>query len=172
MYARQYLLHKEIHRLLYYVNQLPLYSADDSMGKYLEIGAPGSSSRGNQSSPNEMSVNPTEKQHETRMSQNMSENKIVTENDGIHTLKPTSQTADLISSIAKNTESKHAAKTTDDCSSKMPHGNDMKTDSPIDMPSQELGLRLSKTTRSGTEIHDERNIVKRSDLSAFTRCKT
>jgi pseudo-response regulator 7 len=143
------------------------------MGKYLEIGAPGNSSLGNQSSPNEMSVNPTEKQHETRMTQNMSTNKIVTENDGINTLdKATSQTADLISSIARNTEGKLAAKTTDDCSSKMPHGNDMKIDSLIDMPSQELGLRISKTIRSGTEIQDEGNIVKRSDLSAFTRCKT
>jgi pseudo-response regulator 7 len=101
----------------------------------------------------------------------MSENKIVTENDGINTLdKATNQTADLISSIARNTEGKLAAKT--DCSSKMPHGNDMKNDSLIDMPSQELGLRISKTTRSGTEIQDEGNIVKRSDLSAFTRCKT
>ncbi|CAM0872619.1 unnamed protein product [Alopecurus aequalis] len=146
---------------------------DDSMWKYLEIGAPGSSSVRNQSSPNEMSVNPTEKQNETGITQNKSENKIVTEGDGINTLdKPTSQTADLISSIAFNTEAKQAAKTTDDCCSKTPHVNDMKNDSLTDMPSQELGLRISKTTRSGTEIHDERNIVKRSDLSAFTRYHT
>ena len=159
--------------LLYHVNQLPLSSADDSMGKYLEIGAPGNSSLRNQSSPNEMSVNPTEKQHETCITQNKSEHKIVTEGDDINTLdKPTSQTADLISSIARNTEAKQAAKTTDDCSSKMPHVNDMKNDCLIDMPSQELGLGISKITRSGTEIHDERNFVKRSDLSAFTRCKT
>lgn len=146
---------------------------DDSMGKYLDISAPGNSSRGNQSSPNEMSVNPTEKQHETGITQNKSENKIVTEGNGINTVdKPTSQTADLISSIARNTEAKHAAKTVDDCSSKTSHVNDMKNDSLIDMPSQELGLRISKTTRLGTEIHDELNIVKRSDLSAFTRYHT
>lgn len=140
--------------------------ADDSMGKYLEIGAPRNSSLGYQSSPNEMSVNPTEKQHENLISQNKSVNKIAID-------KPTSQTADLISSIARNTELKQAGRITDapDCTSKMPHGNEMKNDSPVNMPSQELGLKISETTRCGTEIHDEQSILKRSDLSAFTRCK-
>ncbi|XP_037425278.1 two-component response regulator-like PRR73 [Triticum dicoccoides] len=140
---------------------------DDSMGKYLEIGAPRNSSLGHQSSPNQMSVNPTEKQHENLISQNKSVNKIVID-------EPTSQTADLISSIARNTESKQAARITDapDCSSKMAHGTEMKNDSPINMPSQELGLKISETARCGTEIHDERSILKRSNLSAFTRYHT
>lgn len=150
-------------------------SNGDSMGKYLEIGAPRNSSLGYQSSPNEVSVNPIEKQHETLMPQNNSENEVLTESDGINTLdKPAIKTADLISSIARNTKAKQAPRITDapDCSSKMPHGNDMNNDSLAIMPSQELGLNISKTTGSATEIHEERNVLKRSDLSAFTRYHT
>lgn len=172
-YAQQYQLYEVSTPFTVLCQTSATFYADDSMGKYLEIGAPRNSSLGYQSSPNEMSVNPT-KQHENLMPQNKSENKMI-ESDGTNVQdKPTSQTADLISSIARNTEPKQAARITDvpDCSSKMPHGNDMKNDSPINMPSQELGLKISETTRCITEVHDERNILKRSDLSAFTRCKT
>ncbi|KAG8096456.1 hypothetical protein GUJ93_ZPchr0013g34754 [Zizania palustris] len=40
------------------------------------------------------------------------------------------------------------------------------------MTSQELSLKRLKTTGTATEIHDKRNILKRSELSAFTRYHT
>lgn len=140
------------------------------MGKYLEIGAPRNSSMEYQSSPREMSVNPTEKQHETLMPQS----KTTRETDSRNTQnEPTTQTVDLISSIARSTDDKQVVRINNapDCSSKVPDGNDKNRDSLIDMTSEELGLKRLKTTGSATEIHDERNILKRSDLSAFTRCK-
>lgn len=144
---------------------------DDSMGKYLEIGAPRNSSMEYQSSPREMSVNPTEKQHETLMPQS----KTTRETDSRNTQnEPTTQTVDLISSIARSTDDKQVVRINNapDCSSKVPDGNDKNRDSLIDMTSEELGLKRLKTTGSATEIHDERNILKRSDLSAFTRYHT
>ncbi|KAF0903942.1 hypothetical protein E2562_030080 [Oryza meyeriana var. granulata] len=150
---------------------------DDSMRKYLEIGAPRNSSVEYQSSPNEMSVNPTEKQHETPMPQSKPKSKTMREKDSRNTQnEPTTQTVDLISSIARNTEDKQVGRITNppDCSSKVPDGNenDKTPDFLIDMTSEELGLKRLKTTGSATEILDERNILKRSDLSAFTRYHT
>ncbi|XP_006649884.1 two-component response regulator-like PRR73 [Oryza brachyantha] len=148
---------------------------DDSMGKYLEIGAPRNCSVEYQSSPNEMSVNPTEIQHETLMPQIKSKNKTMREKDSRNTQnEPTTQTVDLISSIARNTEDKQVGRITNapDCTSKVPDGNDKSRDSLIDMTSEELGLKRLKTAGSANEINDERNILKRSDLSAFTRYHT
>uniref|UniRef100_A0A0D9VSP9 CCT domain-containing protein n=1 Tax=Leersia perrieri TaxID=77586 RepID=A0A0D9VSP9_9ORYZ len=145
---------------------------DDSMGKYLEIGASGNSSAEYQSSPNKMFVDPTEKQHDTLMPQNKSKGQTMREKDSRNTQnEPTTQTVDLISSIARNTEGKQVG-SAPDCSSKVPDGNDKSRDSPIDMTSEELGLKRLKTTGSATETHDERNTLKRSEISAFTRYHT
>ncbi|XP_062210848.1 two-component response regulator-like PRR73 [Phragmites australis] len=148
---------------------------DESMGKYLEIGAPGNASLEYQSSLNDMSVNPTDKRHETRMVQSKSKKKVMVENDGTNMLtEPNIQTADLISSIVRNSEAQQAVRITDapGCPSEIPDGNDKNRDSHIDMASNELGLKRLKTTGAATEFHDERNILRRSDLSAFTRYHT
>lgn len=149
--------------------------ADESMGKYLEIGAPRNSSVEYQSSVNDLSVNPTEKQHEAHIPQCKSKKNVMAEDDCTNMLsEPNTETADLISSIARSTEGQQAVRVVDapGCPSKMPDGNDKNHDSHIEVPAHELGLKRLKTNGATTEIHDERNILRRSDLSAFTRCKT
>ncbi|GJN08223.1 hypothetical protein PR202_ga26119 [Eleusine coracana subsp. coracana] len=148
---------------------------DESMGKYLEIGALRNSSVEYQSSLNDMPGNPTEKQHETHMTQTNSKNKVMVENDGATTLtEPNTQTADLISSIARNAETNQAVRITDihGSPSEMSDGNGKNCGSHVDMMSHGLGLKRLKTAVASTENHDERNILRRSDLSAFTRYHT
>lgn len=149
--------------------------ADESMGKYLEIGAPRNSSVEYQSSVNDPSVNPTEKRHEAHIPRCKSKKKVMAEDGCTNMLsEPNTETADLISSIARNTEGQQAVRVIDapGCPSKMPDGNDKNHDSHIEVTPHELGLKRLKTNGATTEIHDERNILRRSDLSAFTRCKT
>ncbi|KAL6645773.1 hypothetical protein ACP70R_017381 [Stipagrostis hirtigluma subsp. patula] len=148
---------------------------DESMGKYLEIGVPRNSSTEYQSSLNDTSVNPIDKQHETHMSQGKSKKKTMAGKDGTNILTDeNTQTADLISSIARSTEGQQAVRITDasGCPSKMPDGNEKNHDSLSNMASHELGLKRLKTNGPATEILDERNILRRSDLSAFTRYHT
>ncbi|CAN6320417.1 unnamed protein product [Urochloa humidicola] len=148
---------------------------DESMGKYLQIGAPRNSSVEYQSSLNDTSVNPTEKQHEIQIPQCKSKKKVIAEDDCTNMLsEPNTETADLISSIARNTEGQQAVQVADapGCPSKMADGNDKDHDSPIELTPHELGLKRLKTNGATTEIHDERNILRRSDLSAFTRYHT
>jgi len=145
------------------------------MGRYLEIGAPRNSSAEYQSSLNDVSVNPTEKRHETHMPQCKSKKKMMAEDDCTDIPSETNiETADLISSIAGNTEGQQAVRAVDapDGPSKMPDGNDKNHDSYIEVTPHELGLKRLRTDGATAEIHDERNILKRSDQSAFTRCKT
>ncbi|CAM0145172.1 unnamed protein product [Urochloa decumbens] len=149
---------------------------DESMGKYLEIGAPRNSSVEYQSSLNDTSVNPTEKQHGIQIPQCKYKKKVIAEDGCTNMLsEPNTETADLISSIARNTEGEQAVQQVADapgCSSKMPDGNDKDHDSHIEVTPHELGLKRLKTNGTTTEIHDERNILRRSDLSAFTRYHT
>ncbi|KAF8683760.1 hypothetical protein HU200_044693 [Digitaria exilis] len=148
---------------------------DESMGKYLEISAPRNSSVEYQSSVNDLSVNPTEKQHEAHIPQCKSKKNVMAEDDCTNMLsEPNTETADLISSIARSTEGQQAVRVVDapGCPSKMPDGNDKNHDSHIEVPAHELGLKRLKTNGATTEIHDERNILRRSDLSAFTRYHT
>ncbi|XP_034572524.1 two-component response regulator-like PRR73 isoform X2 [Setaria viridis] len=148
---------------------------DESMGKYLEIGAPRNSTAEYQSSLNDTSVNPTEKRHEVHIPQCKSKKKVMEEDDCTNMLsEPNTETADLISSIARNTEGQQAVQVADapDCPAKMPVGNDKDHDSHIEVTPHELGLKRLKTNGATTEIHDEWNILRRSDLSAFTRYHT
>ncbi|CAN6295507.1 unnamed protein product [Urochloa humidicola] len=148
---------------------------DESMGKYLQIGAPRNSSVEYQSSLNDTSVNPTEKHHEIQIPQCKSKKKVIVEDDCTNMLsEPNTETADLISSIARNTEGQQAVQVADalGCPSKMADGNVKDHDSPIELTPHELGLKRLKTNGATTEIHDERNILRRSDLSAFTRYHT
>ncbi|TVU47470.1 hypothetical protein EJB05_07073 [Eragrostis curvula] len=146
---------------------------DESMGKYLEIGAPRNASV-YESSLNDGPSSPTEKRHETHMPQSKSKKNVMAENDGTVT-EPNSQTADLISSIARNAEANHLLRMNDvpASTSEMPDdGNDKNRDSQIEKKSHGLGLKRLKTTGVATENHDERNLLRQSDLSAFTRYHT
>ncbi|KAJ1297660.1 hypothetical protein BS78_01G393800 [Paspalum vaginatum] len=148
---------------------------DESMGKYLEIGVPRNSSVEYQSSLNDISVNPTEKRHEPRMPQCKSKKQVMAEDDCTNILsEANTETADLISSIARNKEGQQAVRAADTlgCPSKMPDVNDENNDSRMEVAPHELGSKRLKTNGATTEIHDERNILKRSDLSAFTRYHT
>ncbi|AQL07506.1 Two-component response regulator-like APRR3 [Zea mays] len=148
---------------------------DESMGRYLGIGAPRNSSAEYQSSLNDVSVNPIEKGHENHMSKCKSKKETMAEDDCTNMPSATNaETADLISSIARNTEGQQAVQAVDapDGPSKMANGNDKNHDSHIEVTPHELGLKRSRTNGATAEIHDERNILKRSDQSAFTRYHT
>lgn len=148
---------------------------DESMGRYLEIGAPRNSSIEYQSTLNDLSVNPSEKRHETHMPQCKSKKKVMEEDDCMNIPSEiNTETADLISSIARTTEGQQGVRAADapDGPSKMPDGNDKIHDSHIELTPHELGLKRLKTNGATAEIQDERNILKISDQSAFTRCKT
>lgn len=148
---------------------------DESMGKYLEIGAPRNSSVEYQSSLNAISVNPTEKRHEPHMPQCKSKKQVMVEDDCTNILsEANTETADLISSIARNAEGQQVVRMADasGCPSKMSVVNDKNHDPLIEVTPHELGSKRLKTNGSTTEIHDERNVLKRSDLSAFTRYHT
>jgi pseudo-response regulator 7 len=124
---------------------------------------------------NDIAGNQTEKRHETHMARSNSKNEEMLENDGANIqTEPKTQTADLISSIARNTETNQALRITDihGPPSEVPDRSDKNCDSRVDMMPHGLGLKRLKTTGASTKDHDERNILRRSDLSAFTRCKT
>jgi pseudo-response regulator 7 len=160
--------------LQYHSPNFPFIFTGESMGKYMEIGAPRNSSVEYQSSLNDMPGNRTEKGQETHMAQSNSKNKVIIENVGANIqTEPNTQTPDLISSIARNTETNQAVRITDihGSLSEMPDGNDKNYDSHVNMMPHGLGLKRLKTTGASTKDHDERNIPRRSDLSAFTRCK-
>lgn len=177
------MLHSIHHIEVKHFTVLPLLShstkfhvfTDESMGRYLGIGAPRNSSAEYQSSLNDVSVNPIEKGHENHMSKCKSKKETMAEDDCTNMPSATNaETADLISSIARNTEGQQAVQAVDapDGPSKMANGNDKNHDSHIEVTPHELGLKRSRTNGATAEIHDERNILKRSDQSAFTRCKT
>lgn len=88
--------------------------------------------------------------------------------------EPTVRAADLIGSMAKNMDAQQAARAADapNCSSKVPEGRDMNRDSVL--PLLELSLKRSRSSGDGANtVQDEqRNVLRRSDPSAFTRCKT
>ena len=173
-YGRNEPLHRSYFTLLSHSIKFHVF-ADESMGKYLEIGAPRNSSVEYQSSLNDTSVNPTGKRHEIHIPQFKSKKKVMADDDCTNMMsEPNTETADLISSIARNTEGQQAVQVADapGCPSRIPDGNDKNHDSHIQVTPHELGLKRLKTNGATTEIHDERNILRRSDLSAFTRCKT
>ncbi|XP_010920961.1 two-component response regulator-like PRR37 isoform X2 [Elaeis guineensis] len=57
--------------------------------------------------------------------------------------------------------------------SKITEGKDITSDGSMELPSLELSLkRLRSTGQDGTATHDDRNVLRRSDLSAFSRYHT
>lgn len=56
--------------------------------------------------------------------------------------------------------------------SKTTEGKDKTADGSMELPYLELSLkRLRSTGQDGTATHDDHNVLRRSDLSAFSRCK-
>ena len=130
------------------------------MGKDFDIGAPRNLNMDRQSSPNERPIKPAENNSKESMMENLEE--------------PTVRAADLIGSMAKNMDAHQAAKAADapNCSSKVPEGKDMNRDNVS--PLLELSLKRSRSSAdcANTVQDEQRNILRRSDPSAFTRCKT
>nr|BAL63648.1 pseudo-response regulator [Triticum turgidum subsp. durum] len=144
-------------------------NGDEFKGKELEIGAPGNLNTDDQSSPNESSVKPTDGRCEY-LPQNNSNDTVMENSD-----EPIVRAADLIGSMAKNMDAQQAARAIDapNCSSQVPEGKD--ADRENAMPYLELSLKRSRSTADDADaaIHEEqRNVVRRSDLSAFTRYNT
>uniref|UniRef100_A0A453AIY7 CCT domain-containing protein n=1 Tax=Aegilops tauschii subsp. strangulata TaxID=200361 RepID=A0A453AIY7_AEGTS len=139
-------------------------------GKELEIGAPGNLNTEDQSSPNESSVKPADNGRCEYLPQNNSNDTVMENSD-----EPIVRAADLIGSMAKNMDAQQAARAIDapNCSSQAPQGKD--TDRENAMPYLELSLKRSRSTADGADAaiqEEQRNVVRRSDLSAFTRYNT
>ncbi|XP_048554470.1 two-component response regulator-like PRR37 isoform X2 [Triticum urartu] len=149
--------------------QKPKETNDEFKGKELEIGAPGNLNTDDQSSPNESSVKPTDGRCEY-LPQNNSNDTVMENSD-----EPIVRAADLIGSMAKNMDAQQAARAIDapNCSSQVPEGKD--ADRENAMPYLELSLKRSRSTADGADAaiqEEQRNVVRRSDLSAFTRYNT
>ncbi|KAL6598726.1 hypothetical protein ACP70R_005050 [Stipagrostis hirtigluma subsp. patula] len=141
---------------------------DDFKGKELEIGAPRNLNRDHQFSPNERPIKPVDRRCEYQPENNSKE----TTMENLE--EPTVRAADLIGSMAKNMDAQQAARVADapNCSSKVPEGKDKNCDNVL--PSLELSLKRSRSSGDGANaVQDEqRNVLKRSDPSAFMRYHT
>ncbi|CAM0907421.1 unnamed protein product [Alopecurus aequalis] len=88
--------------------------------------------------------------------------------------EPLVRAADLIGSMAKNMDAQQAARAKDspNCSSKFPEGKEADRDGV--MPSLELSLKRPRSTGDGSNAiqEEQRNVFRRSDLSAFARYNT
>jgi pseudo-response regulator 7 len=90
--------------------------------------------------------------------------------------EPTVRAADLIGSMAKNMDTQEAARAADtpNLSSKVPEGKDKNNHDNV-LPSLELSLKRSRSCGDGANTvkdAEQRNVLRRSNLLAFTRCKT
>ncbi|KAM0847219.1 hypothetical protein ACQ4PT_055144 [Festuca glaucescens] len=141
---------------------------DEFKGKELEIGAPSNLNTEDQSSPDGSSIKPTDRRCEYPPQNNS--NGTVMEN----LEEPIVRAADLIGSMAKNMDAQQAARDKDapNCSSKMPEGKEIDRDDI--MPSLELSLKRARSSGDGTNAiqEEQRNVFRRSDVSAFTRYNT
>jgi len=144
---------------------------DDFKGKDLEIGGPGNLYMDHQSSPNERPIKSTDGRCECPPENNSKESMME------NLEEPTVRAADLIGSMAKNMDTQQEARATDttpNLSSKVPEGK-YKNNHDNVLPSLELSLKRSRSCGDGANtIKDveQRNVFRRSNLSAFTRCKT
>jgi pseudo-response regulator 7 len=142
--------------------------SDNFNAKDLEIGGPRNSSMDHQSSPNDRSKKPAVKRCEFASERNSREN--IMENLEESTVRA----ADLIGSMDKNMDAQQAARAVDapNCSSEVPEGIDKNRDNVL--PSLELSLKRSRSSGDGANTiqYEQRNVLIRSDPSAFMRCKT
>lgn len=141
---------------------------DEFKEKELEIGAPSKLNTEDQSSPNGSSIKPTDRRCEYPPQNNS--NGTIMEN----LEEPIVRAADLIGSMAKNMDAQEAARAKDapNCSSKMPEGKETGRDDI--MPSLELSLKRARSSGDATDAiqEEQRNVFRRSDVSAFTRYNT
>jgi pseudo-response regulator 7 len=153
---------------IFCIDEISTYISDEFKGKELEIGAPSNLNAEDQSSPNKSSVKPTDRLCECPPQNNS--NGTIMENME----EPIVRAADLIGSMAKNMDAQQAARAKDapNCSSKVPEGKE--TDRDDTMPSLELSLKRARSSGDGANAiqEEQRNVFRRSDLSAFMRCKT
>uniref|UniRef100_A0A0D9X3A9 Response regulatory domain-containing protein n=1 Tax=Leersia perrieri TaxID=77586 RepID=A0A0D9X3A9_9ORYZ len=127
---------------------------DDFKGKDMEIGSPRNLNIAYKSSPNERSINPTDRRCEYPLQKNLKE--AVMEN----LEEPIVRAADLIGSMAKNMDAQQAARAANapNCSAKVPEGKDKNRDNI--MPSLELSLKRSRSTGDGANAiqEEQRNV--------------
>jgi pseudo-response regulator 7 len=142
--------------------------SDDFKWKDLEIGAPSKKNMDSQCSPDERPVEPADGRCEYPPKNNSKESMME------NLEEPTVRAADLIGPMAKNMDAEQAARAADapNCSSKVPERKDINRDNVL--PLLELSLKRSRSSADGANtIQDEqRNVLRRSKPSAFTRCKT
>ncbi|KAJ1276638.1 hypothetical protein BS78_05G229700 [Paspalum vaginatum] len=133
---------------------------DHFKGNELDIGTPRSLNPDHQSSPYESPIKPAENNPKEKLTENL--------------VEPTVRAVDLIGSMATNMDVQHVARAANapNCSSKTPEGNDKTRDNIL--PSLELGFKRSRSSGDGANtVQDEqRNVLRRSDPSAFTRYHT
>lgn len=129
-------------------------------GKDLDISVPINLNTDHQPSPNERPNKQAEKNPKESMMGNLEE--------------LTVRAVSVIGSVAKDVDAQQEARAADapNCSSKVLEGKDKNCDDVLP-PSLELGLKRLRSSEDGATFQDEqRNVLRRSDPSAFTRYHT
>ncbi|KAJ4816864.1 two-component response regulator-like protein [Rhynchospora pubera] len=144
-------------------------SDDEFMGKDLEIGVPGNL---NSDYPNEMVPAKPADRSTDKTPDSGPKTEGVT--DGSNSFdEPTTQAADLIGSIAMSIGAQQTATRAADTPNrfvKITEGKDNGSDEFSELPSLELSLKRLRSAGDGVNLPvDDRNVLRRSDLSAFTR---
>ncbi|XP_020271482.1 two-component response regulator-like PRR73 [Asparagus officinalis] len=140
--------------------------ADAFMGKHLEIGVPRNPDVPPESHPIEnMMSKSTEKQPESEKNKDLLGLESSNPFDDLGT-----EAADLVAGIAKNTD---AQLVTGDTASRPSESKDKKNADTMELPSLQLSLKRLRSTGEGNNAaHDDRNTLRRSDQSAFSRYRT
>lgn len=147
------------------------------MGKDLEIGVPGNAELNYETSPDVKVCSKLTDESVDKLPGNDQKNEGSPgqENNNVLTSEERSaQAADLIGEIAKNrdTQTVTPASQTPNGSSKTTECQDKNTEGTTDLPSLELSLkRLRSVGELGSATHEERNVLRRSEQSAFSRYK-
>lgn len=147
------------------------------MGKDLKIGIPSNAEI-------QYETHPIEKHLSKQRDWDMNKDKMKRDqnNNGIPTLESNNlstsderntKASDLISSIANNTSTQPlSALQVPYDSSKISECQEKTTDNSREIPNLELSLKRRRPIgECGSATHDDRNVLRRSEQSAFSRCK-
>ncbi|XP_038988978.1 two-component response regulator-like PRR37 isoform X2 [Phoenix dactylifera] len=149
---------------------------DDFMGKDLEIGVPGNPDTQHESYPTEQVSTKLTGSSMDKLPESGPKNEGALGLDSNNVSdEPSTQVVDLIGAIANGNNAQLVTGFTEAPNgfSKIMEGKDITADGSMVLPSLELSLKRPRSTgEDGTATHDDRNVLRRSNLSAFSRYHT
>ncbi|KAG1339159.1 putative Two-component response regulator-like PRR73 [Cocos nucifera] len=150
--------------------------ADDFMGKDLEIGVARNPDAQHESYPTEQVSTKLTGTSMDKLPESDPKNEgILGLDDNNMSDEPSTQAADPIGAITNSMDAQLVTRVMEAPNgfSKITEGKDTTLDGSMELPSLELSLkRLRSTGRDGTATHYHHNVLRRSDLSAFSRYHT